>query len=345
VAVVAALLSFAVLLLGLLGPRRQPTQPGDGRTVASYGFDLSTCLVPEERIVASGMDRDGLPVLEDPETMSIQQVEQANEEGRGKFLLDGDRVIGVAIGGEARAYPQRLMRWHEIVNDTVGGIPVVVTYNPLCDAVVVAKRTVDSEVVEFGISGLLYNSNLLMYDRQEEDGVASLWSQLQARAITGPHAGDQRHLEILPAALCTWSEWRTNYPDSRVLAPLHRLKQAYKRDPYHSYFGSDVLRFPVDPLPAIGDLGLKDRVVVVNAGGDEAVFAVPRLASAVGQSSGSYDTVVGDVPIRIDFAVHPGVATVTRRDGLGPSPITRYAFWFAWYATHPKGPSPRKTSG
>jgi len=246
----------------------------------------------------------------------------------------------VTLAGEARAYPQRLMRWHEVVNDTVGGVPVVVTYNPLCDAVVVAKRTIDFEVLTFGISGLLYNSNLLLYDRHDGERVPSLWSQLQARAIAGPHAADRRRLELLPATLCTWGEWRVDHPQTRVLAPLYRMSQVYKRDPYHSYFGSDLLRFPVDPLPETGDLALKDRVVVVNAGGDEAVFALPGLARAAGDPAGSYDTVVGGTPLHIDFAVHPGVATVTRRDGLAPPPVTRYAFWFAWYASHPDGPPP-----
>jgi hypothetical protein len=340
VAVAAGLLSLAVLVLALRAPRSRPSQQGDGRTVASYGFDLSTCLVPGARIAASGMDRDGLPALDDPDMLSTQEVEQKNHQGRGKFLLDGDRVIGVTLAGEARAYPLRLMRWHEVVNDTVGGVPVVVTYNPLCDAVVVAKRTTDTEVLRFGISGLLFNSNLLLYDRRDGDVVPSLWSQLQARAISGPHAVGQHRLELLPASLCTWGEWRADHPHSRVLAPLERMNQLYNRDPYHSYFGSDVLRFPVDPLPPTGELALKDRVVVVNVGDDEAVFALPRLARAVGETAGAYDTVVGDAPIRIDFAVHPGVATVTRLDDLGSPPVTRYAFWFAWYATHPDAPTP-----
>mgnify|MGYP001822442536 FL=1 len=335
-AVAAALLSLTVLVLAMRAPRARPSQPGDGRTVASYGFDLSTCLVPEADIVASGMERDGLPTLDDPDTLSIQEVEQKNQEGRGKFLLDGDRVIGVTLGGDARAYPLRLMRWHEVINDTVGGVPVVVTYNPLCDSVVVAKRTIGSEVQHFGASGLLHNSNLLLYDRQNADGLPSLWSQLQARAISGPHAAEQSRLEILPVALCMWGEWRVDHPHSRVLAPLDRMSQVYKRDPYHSYFGSDVLRFPVDPLPETGDLALKDRLVVINAGADEAAFALPLLTRAAGADHGSYDTAVGGIPIRIDFAVHPGVATVTRRDGLGPPPVTRYSFWFAWFAAHPE---------
>jgi len=232
------------------------------------------------------------------------------------------------------------MRWHEVVNDTVGGTAIVVTYNPLCDAVVVAKRTVDGEDLWFGISGLLYNSNLLLYDRGDGDAVPSLWSQLQARAISGPHAAARRRLELLPAALCLWGEWRADHPHSRVLAPLDRMSQVYKRDPYHSYFGSDVLRFPVDPLPLAGELALKDRVLVIGDGAHRSVFALPRLARATGGPAGAYNGIVGDVPLRIDFAVHPGVATVTRRDGLGPPPATRYAFWFAWYAAHPDGPPP-----
>jgi hypothetical protein len=123
-----------MLVLALIAPRRSGVaRLGDGRTVASYGFDLTDALVPRNRIAAAGMPRDGLLALVNPATLTTAEVDAANHEGRGKFLLPHDRVLGLDLAGEARAYPLRLLRWHEVVNDRVGGRDVLVSYNPLCD--------------------------------------------------------------------------------------------------------------------------------------------------------------------------------------------------------------------
>jgi hypothetical protein len=335
--VVCALVILWTVMSALKEGRRNS---GDGRSVAAYGFDLSTCLVPQGLIVASGMPRDGVRTLDDPPTLTPSAVDRANQQGRGKMLVASDRVVGVSIGGQSRAYPLRLLRWHEVVNDTVGGRPIAVTYNPLCDSVVVLSREVEETVPRFAVSGLLLNSNLLLYDTRDELAASSLWSQIQARAVAGPAARNSARLEILACDLSTWGSWRGRFPETTVLAPEPDLKRLYKRDPYHSYFGSDLLRFPVDPLPPASDLRLKDRVVVVETGGEQRVLALSRLAAAVGRDHGRWQTTVGGQQLTVDFAVDQGVAWVARGDRQRAPTAVRYAFWFAWHAAFPEAPPP-----
>jgi hypothetical protein len=340
VAVVALLLVVVMATLFTCPAGPSETDRGNGHDPATYGFVLDGSLVPRDAIVASGMPRDGLTALLEPRTLTPPEVALRNSEGRGKFLLSHDRVVGLVVGGEARAYPVRLMRWHEVVNDTVGGVPVVVTYNPLCDAVVAAERTVAGSVVEFGVSGLLYNSNLLLYDRHRLLAESSLWSQIGARAIAGPAAATGARLRLLPVALDSWGDWLGRHPDTRVLAPVERLKKLYRRDPYHSYFGSDILRFPVEPRPPEDGLSVKERVVVVSVGSTETAFALSRLAEAVGTRSGQWRTEVAEVPIAIRFDATLGTASVMPEPGFDTTVAVRHAFWFAWYAHHPETPEP-----
>ncbi len=340
VAVAAVALGALVAALELRSPGAAPPLYGDGSSLASYGFDLTSSLVPRTELVPSGLPRDGLAVLDEPALLSVADVERRNREGRGKFLLDGDRVVGVVVSGDARAYPLRLLRWHEVVNDTVGGVPVVVTYNPLCDAVVVARRPGHGTPVRFGFSGLLYQSNLVLYDRRTDGQPASLYNQLQARAIAGPAAARGEELDVIPVAIASWGWWRSRHPATRVLAPLARLSSQYARDPYSSYFGSDLLRFPVSPLPPPGALRLKDRVLAVRVHGQEAVFALPLLAATTGSDRGSFATSVAGIPITIDFDAAAATAVVIAPEGARRELAVRFACWFAWFATHPGGPPP-----
>jgi len=336
----------ALLLLALRTPRPAGQPPvGDGRTVSSYGFDLSTCVVPRERIVPAGMHRDGLLALDEPAMLTVAEVETRNHEGRGKFLLGRDRVLGVEVAGDARAYPLRLLRWHEVVNDRVGGRDLLVSYNPLCDSAVVCDRTAGGETLAFGVSGLVYNSNLLLFDRRSQAGSSSLWSQLQGRAIAGPAAAAGVTMELLPAAIATWDQWRGRHPDTRVLAPVDRMRTLYKRDPYHSYFGSDLLHFPVEPLPPAGDLALKDRVLVISAGGRDTVVALRHLAAGAGAGSGAWEGAAAGIPLRVQFDLDAGAALVEPLADPGPGFATRQCFWFAWYAWHPETLSPLPAVG
>jgi hypothetical protein len=341
VAAAAAVVVAAMLALALgTGRQSADQQLGDGRSVASYGFNLEFATVPRDRFVAAGMPRDGLVALDNPATFSVAEVESANQRGRGKFLVPRDRVLGVQIGGAARAYPLRLLRWHEVVNDTIGGTPLLVTYNPLCDSAVASGRSMAGEILTFGISGLVLNSNMLLYDRRPDPGESSLWSQLDARAVAGPAAADAAELTLLPATIATWEQWRKLHPDTDVLAPVPRLASLYRRDPYHSYFGSDLLRFPVDPLPPPGDLELKDRVLIVSTGGRDIVFALRRMAQEIGEDRGVWQATVAGRPLRVEFDVEAGTAVVGPATRTGSGLVTRQAFWFAWYAAHPETPPP-----
>lgn len=339
VAVAGGAVAVGLLVLALRAPRHEHAL-GDGRTVASYGFDLSSSLVPASRIVPAGMPRDGLLALNEPAMLTVAEVEARNREGRGKFLLPHDRVLGVEVEGDARAYPLRLLRWHEVVNDRVGGRAVLVSYNPLCDSAVVCDRTVDGEPLDFGVSGLVLNSNMLLFDRRAEPRASSLWSQLEARAVTGPAAAAGARMKLLPAAIATWEQWLTHHPDTTVLAPVERLRTLYKRDPYHSYFGSDLLHFPVEPLPPRGDLALKDRVVVVTAGDRDTVFALRRIADVIGADRGEWESSAAGIPLRFHVELDAGAALVEPLSDPGPGFATRQSFWFAWYAARSETPPP-----
>ena len=292
--------------------RRGRERPrGDGRTAASYGFDLADALVPKDRIVSSGMVADALPSIENPKTISFEELRASPDAGRQKLLVSSDEVIGVDLGGESRAYPLRMLAWHEIVNDTLGGVPIAVTYNPISGGMAVFDRRVRGTARTFGVSGLLYQSNLLLYDRCPGHAGESLWSQLQARAVTGPEAAAASELALVPFALCRFAGWAAAYPGSTVLAPIEGETARYNSDPYASYLHSDALRFPVDPLPPAGTFPLKQPVFASPAGGRWTVTPLPRDDGG------------------------------TRFESVGPLGTTpalgMVAYWFAWYATHPDG--------
>ena len=281
----------------------------------TYGFDLSNCLVERDLLVAAGPDlpRDGMPVPLNPPTVAASAYTPGSKLGGVKKLLAADRVVGLSIGGEARAYPLWILAWHEIVNDTLGGQPIAVTYSPLCDSAVVFDRRLGERTVEFGISGLVFNSNLVMYDRDAAksgvndetrgaaDGAAggeSLWSQLQFRAIAGPAAGRGEELTILPAAVTTWDSWLALHPQTDIMLPMPGRGRLYKRDAYLGYFANEHLIFPVRPLPPTGERELKTRIVAV----------------------------------REDGAWHVEPAEGFDWRGVSPDRVAVPAFWFAWYA-------------
>jgi hypothetical protein len=289
-------------LAPLFDPKR-PRPRGDGRSAESYGFDLSASLVPRDKIVSGGMVTDALPPLDDPKVITLPD---------RKYLVPNDKVIGVVIEGQARAYPLRVLVWHEVVNDTVGGVPIVVTYSPLSQGIAVFDRRTAGRTLAFGVSGLLYQSNLLMYDRAPTHREESLWSQLQARAIAGPAASASLELRLVPFALSRWEDWQAAWPETTILAPVEGDGGKYGQDVYGSYFNSDLLRFPVDPLPPAGPWGLKTRLFISGTPGG---WTLQPLQVRDGEA---------------------------RFEVVGPSGTTPvagfYAFWFAWYATHADDP-------
>lgn len=304
---------------------------GDGRHVETYAFDLSTCLVPREQLVAAGFPKDGLPTFSNPQALTLAAAEKLDREMRGshigKFMVGKERVVGVALNGQSRAYALKILTWHEVVNDTLAGVPIAVTYNPLCDSVVVFDRRAAGQVLEFGVSGLLYNSNLLMYDRRPDGAGESLWSQLQFRAIAGPAAACGTTLRVLPCAVLPWSQWQKQHPATTVLAPDPACTKLYKRT-YAEYFGSDRLRFPVAPLPP-HDIHYKTPLIAVQVDNAWHHFLLPDLATRVDET-GQWQTTLSGRPVTFHYVAEPATAWVTA-DVDAPPPVA-YSFWFAWYA-------------
>jgi hypothetical protein len=210
-------------------------------------------IVPLDQIVNGGPPPDGIPSIDNPKFVNIQQA--------ANFLSDSDLVLGVNINGDVRAYPLSILVWHEIVNDKVGGVPVAVTYCPLCFTNQVFNSTIgSSQVLQFGTSGKLYNSNLVMYDRTSK----SLWSQALGQGIVGKYAGQK--LQRIPFDISYWKDWKQLYPNSKVLSKDTGFSRPYGADPYGDYYTSDQLYFPVSNHD--NRLGLKEKVIGLdNIGG------------------------------------------------------------------------------
>lgn len=192
---------------------------------------MSDSLVPVNQIYRGGPPRDGIPSIDNPD------FDNANADN---WLADNDLALGVVHHEEARAYPARILVWHEIVNDIVAEKPLAITYCPLCASGIVFERQINDHLLEFGVSGLLYNSDLLLYDRQTE----SLWSQIPGKAITGDFCGQT--LKRFPVTHTHWAAWREDYPETQVLSRETSYKRDYARDPYESYDQAYTLHFPVE---------------------------------------------------------------------------------------------------
>ncbi len=302
---------------------------GDGRDPATYGFDLQGA--PDD-LVAGGLARDAIRALDHPPVWTAEEARAAEEGGHGSkaWLLPDDRVVGVVLGGEARAYPEDIVEWHEVVDDTVGGVPIAVSYHPLSDAAVVLDRRAADETLEFGHSGLLLDSTQVLYDRGE-DGAESLWSPLRREAIAGPAAGTA--LAVVPSSFVRWEDWHALHPDTTVLARDEALRRRYKRKPYNQYRGNDLLAFPVDPLPPAGGRRNKAPVLVVAAGGERVVVPLDVVFARAGEG-GRTTIELGGREIELWTGRAPSVFVQLPPDD--PTAWSLHCSWFAWYAQYPQ---------
>ncbi len=202
-------------------------------------------------ILSGGPPKDGIPAIDEPEFVSV---------GEANDWLDArEPVVVVSIGGETKAYPIQILTWHEIVNDSIANVPISVTFCPLCNATIVFDRRVGDEVLDFGTTGRLRKSDLVMYDRQSE----SWWQQFTGRAIVGTRAGTV--LERIPASIVAYEDFRDAYPDAKVLSRRTGYRRAYGNNPYRGYDSVDDRPFlffdPVDErLPPM------ERVLNVSIG-------------------------------------------------------------------------------
>lgn len=327
--ILIALLAVTAVFVWTLNRWLATTQRavGDGRTVESYGFVLDPCLAPRDTLVASGMPKDGLRTLTEPEVWPLSHLDQLSHRRYRKLLLDSDLVAGVVLAGKSRAYPLRFLAWHEVVNDTLAEVPIAVTSHPISGTVAVFDRRVADDTLQFSVSGLLSNSSQVLYDRRPNPDAESLWSQLLMRAIAGPAARARHTLQLLPVTVAPWSWWRQRHPDTTLLAPDERLLRDYRRNPYSSYFGSDLLRYPVDPLPRSNRLPLKTPLVAVGLADGFHAFTLPFLAA--GTDVGSKTVTIGNVTMRFYWQGRPTHLWLEQPDQ--PLPVV-HSLLFAWYA-------------
>jgi thiol-disulfide isomerase/thioredoxin len=243
-----------------------PTEaPPPGATAQFPKTDFDKHSVPYAEILSGGPPRDGIPAIDDPKVVSIDKAD--------RWLGDVEPVILVDIDGQARAYPLQILTWHEIVNDTLAGVPVAVTFCPLCNTAIAFERRLDggSAAFTFGTTGRLRYSNLVMYDRQSE----SWWQQATGEAIAGEHTG--RRLKTLPATIVGWETFKTTYPEGSVLSRDTGHSRTYGQNPYAGY--DDVNRSPFlyrGPQTP-GQLLPMERVATVELDGEAVAYPYRAL--------------------------------------------------------------------
>ena len=331
--------------------------------------DFTRYAVPYSEIKRGGPPRDGIPPIDNPEFESVSDA--------SSYMTEHEPVLSVEIGGEARAYPLAVLIWHEIVNDELGGVPITVTYCPLCNTAIVFDRRVSAaeQVLDFGTTGYLRHSDMVMWDRQTE----SWWQQITGEAIVGEFTGTK--LDFLPATLVSWRDFRDAFPDGSVLSRDTGYPRNYNRPPYAGYDSRDdrpfMFRGELDPrLPPtervvglnIGDTAvaypfmLLESMPVINdsvAGTDIAIFYTPDTQSAFLGMFASESPVVGSTGVydsnldgdRLTFEAKGGFIVDEQTGSVwnifgeavsGPLTGSRLRsvmhanhFWFAWRAFYP----------
>jgi len=351
---VTLIVVIAAIVVTNFGPFPISNSVDVGKVVSNGSqIGLPKNIVPLNEIVSGGPPQDGIPSIDNPKFVSVSEAD--------KFLQDADQVVGLNVNGDIRAYPLQILVWHEIVNDNVGGTPVAVTYCPLCFTNQVFNRTVDGQTVEFGTSGKLYNSNLVMYDRNSN----SLWSQALGQAIVGKQAGLK--LDRIPFDVAFWREWKQLYPDTNVLSRDTGSNRPYGADPYGSYYSNNDLFFPVSNKD--DRLELKEIIVGLENGGQFKAYKLQQI-----QDTRVINDRIGDKSLalfslypfmvrvfdstldgqKLEFQYNKNSSKITDKqtgsewnfDGIGTAGPMKgkhllrlpydEGFWFEWVAFHPK---------
>lgn len=297
-----------ILLFVLLSPGIAPAQ-------ILNGFDISSASIPVAEILQGGPPRDGIPAIDQPQFVTVKEA---------GFLQPEDRVLGIVLEGQAKAYPINILNWHEIVNDTIDGNHFVITYCPLCGTGVAFSASIGRKKLRFGVSGLLYNSDVLLYDRTTE----SLWSQIMGQAVTGRFKGTR--LQMLPLRHTTWSEWRSRHPETSVLSTKTGYNRDYRRNPYAGYETSSQLFFAVTPS-APQSFHPKERVLGLQAGNVYKAYPFVELnrngkPKFTDQINGHQFTIFWDRKNQ----------SGSIQDSNGKTVPIIQGYWFAWFAFHPR---------
>jgi len=228
-----------------------------GIGIRDWKTDFSLHTVHYSEIRSGGPGRDGIPPIDNPEFLTLDEA--------ADFLTDEEPVIVFEHAGDARAYPLQILTWHEIVNDVVGGLEVAITFCPLCNSAIAFDRNFEGDVLDFGTTGKLRNSDLIMWDRQTE----SWWQQFTGDGIVGLHAG--KRLSLLPSAINSWADFKAAYPAGMVLSRDTGFRRDYGRNPYVGYDRADNPPFLYSG-PTDGRLPPKERVVAISIGGEDVAY-------------------------------------------------------------------------
>jgi hypothetical protein len=315
----------------------------------------ATVRIRPEEIVWGGVKLDGIPSLDDPPHAAA---------AAARAIGDRERVFGVSLGGEHRAYPLRYLSWHEILNDTVGGVPLTVSYCSLCGSgIAFSAKAPDGGRRTFGTSGLLYRSNKLMFDRE----TSTLWVQMTGEAVLGPLAQPQTRLDLLPMTLTTWGAWRALHPDTSVLQldALYGARWGYRYTPgaadlarsgvsfplwkksrllpdgeevYGLALGEHAKAWPVSK--AVGEKVINDRL----GDTDVVLVAEPESGAVRAYRRDGHTFQAADGALLKDEAGRPWTMTEesleppSQSEGAAPLPrlAGHVALWFAWYGFHPQ---------
>lgn len=288
------------------------SQPEGGKIFITDGVKHS---VPLNEILSGGPPKDGIPSIDDPKFLSIKEADE--------FLKNEETGTGLCIGNDCRFYPYQILVWHEIVNDTVGSQPVLITYCPLCLTGIVFERKLEDKAVEFGTSGKLWKSNLVMYNRTNDSKKESLWSQVLGEAIIGEHTGTK--LKVLPSDVIRYSDWKKLHPNTKVLSKDTGTIRTYGYDPYGDYYTSNDVSFGA----SFNDTRLHPKEFVLGIQIDGKYKAYHSEALKVGETK---DTFNGE---QIFIQKKPE-GEVRMFKGVNREPLPYIGgFWFSWLAVHP----------
>lgn len=279
------------------------------------GFAIDKPLIPVDEIHQGGPPKDGIPSIDRPQFVNVDQVD---------WLKPQQQVLLLDYQGEVKAYPLAIMNWHEVVNDRFNRWPVLISYCPLCGTGMAFKAGQPSKAEAFGVSGLLYNSDVLLYDRKTE----SLWSQIRSQAVTGMRKGE--HLQSLPLQQITWQQLRERYPQAKVLSRKTGYRRDYNRNPYQGYEYSEGLFFPVAFLNH--QYHPKEKVLGITLNGQAKAYPFAELARVGGREI--EDSFAGE-KLRIEFDLTSRTGRIIRQSDNELLAAVN-GFWFAWFGFYPK---------
>ncbi len=267
-------------------------------TEGIFRTDFTRHTVHYDEILSGGPSKDGIPAIDEPKYETVVEGDV--------WLEEKEPVVVIEMNGQARAYPLQILTWHEIVNDVIGDTPVMVTFCPLCNTAIAYERRFDGQVLDFGTTGRLRYSNLIMYDRQTE----TWWQQALGNAIAGKYAG--QCLTFVPATIISWKEFMEEFPGGSVLSRKTGYRRAYGQNPYAGYDDISKSPFLYEGPPTDGRLLPMERVLAVELDGETVAYPYTLM-----QKQHVVNDEVIDEPVTVFWA--PGTTSALDDESIADS--------------------------